>query len=116
MDVLHTGDVTGGAFSPDGRWLITTAKSGGAYVRDTLDGAPFAHFEGPPGASCFAPAISPGDGPARALVAFDDGSVWVWPLDPLPAAGARKPRELNQLELERERESHLRARAKFHPK
>jgi WD40 repeat protein len=112
MEVLHTGDVTGGSLSPDGLWMISTAKSGGAIVRNTQDGTPFAHFQGPPGASCFAPAISPGNGPARALVAFDDGSVWVWPLDPLPAALARKPRELNELELEKERESRPRSSAR----
>ncbi|HUR29141.1 MAG TPA: WD40 repeat domain-containing protein, partial [Planctomycetota bacterium] len=102
LEVLHTGDVTGGAFSPDGRWMISTAKRGGAYVRESEEGAPFAHFEGPPGASCFAASISPGEKPARALTAFDDGSVWVWPIDPLGPARARKPRELNEYERERE--------------
>jgi hypothetical protein len=82
--------------------VITTAKEGGAYVRDAREGQPFAHFTGPVGHACFEGAISPGPGPSRALVAFDDGAVWVWPLDPLPAAMARKPRELTDLEIKRE--------------
>ena len=101
QSVFHTGDLTGGSFSPDGRWLITTAESGGAYVRDARDGSHYVHFRGPGGA-CFAGAISPGEGEARALVATEDGSVWVWPLDPLPAAVARRPRPLTEWEQQRE--------------
>jgi WD40 repeat protein/tRNA A-37 threonylcarbamoyl transferase component Bud32 len=101
QDIFHTGDVTSGSFSPDGRWLITTAKSGGAFVRDARDGSPYAHFPGPGGA-CFAGSISPGAGETRALVATEGGSVWVWPLDPLAAAIARRPRPLTELERRQE--------------
>ena len=104
--VLHTGDVTGGSFSPDGHWVITTATDGVAYVRDARNGMLFAHFPGRGGA-CFAGAISSGPGAARALVAFEDGTVWIWPLDPLPAALARMPRmpdELVELLMKREKE------------
>ncbi|MBK8178252.1 MAG: protein kinase [Planctomycetes bacterium] len=104
--VYHTGDVTSGAFSPDGRWLITTGKEGSAYVRAAQDGATFAFFPGRAGA-CSLGALSPGEGPTRALVAFEDGSVWIWPLDPLPAALERAPRfpeELFDLIMERERQ------------
>ncbi len=104
--VLHTGDVTGGSFSPDGHWVITTATDGDAYVRDARNGMLFAHFPGR-GRACFAGAISPGPGSARAMFAFEDGTVWIWPLDPLPAAIARQPRlpqELLQLLVKREQE------------
>ncbi len=104
--VLHAGDVTGGSFSPDGRWVITTAKEGGVYVRSAIDGVPFAHFAGP-GRACLLGAISPGSGPSRALVVSDDGTVWIWPLNPLPAALAREPRlpdELVELLVNRERQ------------
>jgi len=103
---LHAGDVTGGAFSPDGKWVITTATEGGAFVRDARNNSLFAHFSGRGGA-CFAGAISPGPGASRALVAFDDGTVWIWPLDPLPAAKARLPEfpsELVKILVEREKQ------------
>ena len=103
---MHTGDVTGGAFSPDGQWVITTAKDGGAYVRSASDNVPYAYFSGP-GGPCSLGSISPGAGPARAMVAFGDGSVWIWPLNPLPGALARLPRmppELIQLLTDREKQ------------
>ena len=67
---------------------------------------PFAHFAGP-GRACLLGAISPGSGPSRALVVSDDGTVWIWPLNPLPAALAREPRlpdELVKLLVNRERQ------------
>ena len=39
----------------------------------------------------------------RVITAREDGTVSVWPVDPLPAARLRKPRELIPLERDRER-------------
>lgn len=99
---FHPGDVTGAAFSSDGRWMISTAREGGAFVRDARDGTSLAQFAGPGGA-CSMGAISSGQGAAKALAAFEDGSVWVWPLDPLAAATARQPRMLTDWEQLREK-------------
>ncbi|MCK6447570.1 MAG: serine/threonine-protein kinase [Planctomycetes bacterium] len=100
-EVYHTSDLTGGAFDPAGRFFVTISKDGTAYVRDAVDGKPFVHLELHRGA-IVAAEFSPG-GPLRLLTASSDGTARVSPVDPLPTALARAPRELYEWELARER-------------
>ena len=46
--------------------------------------------------------LAPGRDDGRVLTASEDGTAAVWPTNPLPAARARRPRPLSDLELERE--------------
>jgi WD40 repeat protein len=100
-EVFHHGDITSGAFSPDGALVLTSSMDGTIFVRDVRDGSPVVHLRGD-GAPVLHAAFSPGPGPLRVIGGFADGSARVWPVDPLPAAKARKPRELSEWELARE--------------
>ena len=100
-EVFHHGDITSGAFSPDGALVLTSSMDGTIFVRDVRDGSPVVHLEGE-GAPVLHAVFSSGPGPLRVIGAFADGSARVWPVDPLPGARARKPRELYEWELARE--------------
>ena len=99
--IFHSGDITSGAFSPDGALMLTSSKDGTIFVREVDDSNPVAHLKGDGGIAVGA-AFSPGPGPLRVIGAFDDGTARVWPVDPLPGAIARKPRELQDWEQARE--------------
>jgi WD40 repeat protein/serine/threonine protein kinase len=101
LAVYHTADITGGVFSGDGQLVLTTAKDGGALVRSAMDAVPVASFNGHAQA-ILASEFSRGRGELRVITASADGTVRVWPVDPLPAALARKPRELYGWERDRE--------------
>ena len=100
-EVFHHGDITSGAFSPDGALVLTSSMDGTIFVRDVRDGSPLVHLVGD-GTPVLHAAFSPGPGPLRVIGGFADGSARVWPVDPLPAARARKPRELAEWEVARE--------------
>jgi len=100
-EVFHHGDITSGAFSPDGGLVLTSSTDGTIFVRDVRDGSPIAHLQGD-GAPILDAAFSSGPGPLRVIGGFADGTAQVWPVDPLPAAKARKPRELAAWEVARE--------------
>ena len=100
-EVFHHGDITSGEFSPDGSLVLTSSRDGTIFVRDVRDGSPVVHLRGD-GAPVLHAAFGPGPGPQRVIGAFADGSARVWPVDPLPAARARKPRELADWEIARE--------------
>jgi WD40 repeat protein len=94
--------VVGGVFSADGSLVLTFAKDGTAHVWEAASGRPVAHRTGGPAAILDA-AFDGGISNPRVIVARDDGTVSLWPVDPLPAARARMPRPLHPLEKERER-------------
>jgi WD40 repeat protein len=100
-DVPHAVDIEDGAFSPDGRLVLTVARDGSAHVWDALDSRPVAQRD--LGTRLFCAAFDASGGPSRVLCTGEDGTISLWPVDPLPAARARRPRELSQLERERER-------------
>jgi WD40 repeat protein len=87
----HLRPVTAAAFSPDGRWLVTASDDWTARVWDVTTGKEWLTLRGHRGPVVSA-TFSP-DG-RRVLTASADGTARLWPADPLPAAAARKPREL----------------------
>lgn len=100
-EVNHYGDITSGCFSPDGKMVLTTSMDGAIFIRDVSDGSPIVHLQGS-GAAVTDAAFSTGAGPLRVIGSFADGSARVWPVDPLPCARARQPRELSGWEVARE--------------
>jgi WD40 repeat protein len=80
---------------------MTSSNDGTVYVRTTADGVPVAHLVGHAGA-VLAASFSRDVGALRVITASADGTARVWPLDPLPPALARKPRDLADWEVDRE--------------
>jgi eukaryotic-like serine/threonine-protein kinase len=99
-EVYHSADLNGGVFDAGGRFFVTFSDDGSAYVRATDDGRPFIHLELHRDAIVSA-EFSP-DEPLRLLTASRDGTARISPVDPMPAARARMPRELYDWELARE--------------
>ncbi len=102
-EIAHTrgASIVGGALSADGSLVLTFAKDGTAHVWDATSGRPVAHRAARDGTILDA-AFDGGTANPRVIVALDDGTVSIWPVDPLPAARARLPRSLTPLEKERE--------------
>ena len=100
-EVYHSDDITDGCFSDDGRLYLTSSKDGTVFIRNVEDGTPYAHIRGG-GGSIRSAAFSHGEGPVRVIAAMESGLAKIWPLDPLPAALARKPRGLSDWEAARE--------------
>ncbi len=101
VNVFHNGDLTSGAFSPDGRLVMTSSVDGTIFVRDVESGSPLVQLTGD-GAPLPAASFSGGTGALRILAPQQNGYAHVWPVDPLPSAKARKPRELYEWEVARE--------------
>jgi WD40 repeat protein len=103
-EIAHTrgSSIVGGALSADGSLVLTFAKDGTAHVWDAASGRPVAHRAAHDAAILDAAFDSATTNP-RVIVALDDGTVSIWPVDPLPSARARMPRPLTPLEKERER-------------
>lgn len=97
----HRGNLTLGSFSPDGELVMTASEDGTIFVRDVVSGNPIVKLEGD-GAPIHSASFSTGEGSLRVIAALLDGSARVWPVDPLPGAVARKPRELYEWERARE--------------
>ncbi len=98
---FHDGNILGGCFSPDGQLVLTYSEDGTIFVRDVQTGSPFVQLVGD-GAPIQRASFSAGPGVLRVIAALQDGYARVWPVDPLPGARARKPRELYEWEVARE--------------
>jgi WD40 repeat protein len=94
----HEGTLHGVAFSPDGKRIATVGDDGVARVWDAETGRPWITLSGHQG-PIYRAAFSP-DG-ERLATTSGDGTARVWPLDPLPLARARRPRELTPAERQR---------------
>jgi len=99
--VKHANHVTASTFSDDVELVVSGSVDRSVYVWETATGRAVAHRSGLSASVSFV-AVSPG-GDRRVLSALEDGSVLIWPIDPLPAARARQARGLTDLERERER-------------
>ncbi len=93
--------ITGCAFSADARLVLSCSLDGEVHVWEAGSGQPVAVWAAGHGPVLTA-AFDPVAGEPRVLTGCADGSVWVWPVDPLPAARARCPRELGEWELKAE--------------
>jgi WD40 repeat protein/serine/threonine protein kinase len=101
--VYHVASVTGGALSADGSLVLTFARDGSVHVWKAKTGEPVAHRSVARGAVLDGSFDGDLHSP-RVITACEDGSVSVWPVDPLPAARARRPRTLYANEKDRERQ------------
>ena len=100
--LTHVASVTGGSLSADGSLVLTFARDGSVHVWSARTGEPVAHrdvFRSPILDGAFDGSLSS----PRVIAACEDGTVSIWPVDPLPAARARKPREPYRNEIDREK-------------
>jgi WD40 repeat protein len=95
---VHIADVTCGAFNRDGSLIVSGSFDGTARLWNAADGSRRLVFDAHAG-KVLAVAFRP-EG-ARIATAHADGNVRLWPVDPLPCALARRPREWNDAERER---------------
>ncbi|MFT7669901.1 MAG: WD40 repeat protein/tRNA A-37 threonylcarbamoyl transferase component Bud32 [Planctomycetota bacterium] len=108
-ETFHAKSISGGSFSPSGQFALTTSHDGTLMIRDVSGRIEpratvlVAHIQGPGPAMLCADFSSGSDEEMRVIVGMADGMVGVWPVDPLPAAKARKPRDLADWEIFRER-------------
>jgi WD40 repeat protein len=94
----HGRAVHTAAFSPDSRLVVTVSEDRTARIWEVETGKEYFTLQGHQDAVTWA-GFSP-DG-QQVLTASWDGTARIWPIDPLPAARARKPRELTAEERER---------------
>jgi WD40 repeat protein len=94
----HGRAVHAAAFSRDSRLVVTVSEDRTARIWEAETGREYFTLQGHQDAVTWA-AFSP-DG-QRVLTASWDGTARIWPIDPLPAARARQPRELTAEERER---------------
>jgi WD40 repeat protein len=99
----HLDDITSACYSEDAALVLTTSKDGSARGWLTKDGSPFVRREGFD-VAITSGALSSGIGLERAIIGCADGRVCVWPIDPLPAARARRMPPLNPGTQKRESE------------
>ncbi|MBK7643211.1 MAG: protein kinase [Planctomycetes bacterium] len=100
LEVNHLDDLVDGCFSPDGVLFATVSLDGVCYVRDARSILPVSRARLPARPRRIGWAGRSGEW--KLLVACADG-VHVFPVDPLPAARARAPRELSPSEVDKER-------------
>src|SRR5262249_57225361 len=87
----HRHVVRTGRFSPDGKWVVTASNDGTARIWSTETGQEWMTLPAAQGEMVSAEFSSDSQ---RVLTVSTDGLVRIWPVDPLPVAATRKPREL----------------------
>ncbi|HIF39509.1 MAG TPA: hypothetical protein EYQ74_00245 [Planctomycetes bacterium] len=85
--------------SADGRWLVAVGQGGKVDVLSGVDGTLFSSNGSQPVAEL---ALSSDFAICRVISTDESGRVQVWPVDPMPAAMARRPREFSFLETQQE--------------
>jgi WD40 repeat protein len=85
--------------SADGQWLVAVGQGGKVDVLSGVDGKLFSSNGSQPVSELTLSSDFP---ICRVISAGEDGSVQVWPVDPVPAARARRPREFSFLETQQE--------------
>jgi WD40 repeat protein len=94
----HERSIAQAEFSKDSRWLVTVSEDRTARVWDLTTGKEFITLRGH--ADAVKTASFTPDGRSVLTVSWD-GTARLWPVDPLPLAQARRPRELTAEERER---------------
>jgi WD40 repeat protein len=100
--ITHAGNLTGGSFDATGRYVLTSSEDGTVIVRDAASGEPIAQLAGHVAPVLCAQFRADADG-VRVITGAADGSARIWPVDPVAAARARKPRDLREDEIGREK-------------
>jgi WD40 repeat protein len=100
-EIRHAGDITCGSFSRDGRYVLTASKDSTALVWYARTGQPSVQRAGR-GSPITCAEFSTDSAEPRVITGSLDGTLSIWPVDPLPAALKRKPRELYDWERARE--------------
>ena len=100
-EVYHAGNITSGSFDPSGRYVLTTSEDGSALVREAGQGERVVKFESHR-SPVLCGAFSPDASDLRVISGDASGALYVWPVDPAPAARARKPRNIREWEHARE--------------
>jgi WD40 repeat protein len=95
----HRHTVRAGRFSPDGKWVATASADGTARIWSTKDGQEWMTLPAAHGVEFVSVEFSSDS--QRLLTASTDGTARIWPVDPLPLAVSRKPRELTEDERSR---------------
>jgi WD40 repeat protein/serine/threonine protein kinase len=95
----HRHVVGAGQFSPDGKWVATASTDGTARIWGTETGVEWMTLPAAHGVEFVGVQFSPDS--QRLLTASTDGTARIWPVDPLPLAVSRKPRELTDDERAR---------------
>jgi WD40 repeat protein len=101
-DVLHKGALTGASFDAAGRLFLTSSHDGSVFLWSAEGARPLVQRPGP-GAAVLCAAFGPDEANPRVIAGYADGTCAVFPSDPLPAAKARRPRELERWEREMEK-------------
>ncbi|MCP3914205.1 MAG: protein kinase [bacterium] len=101
--VNHSSALTDTDVGGAGDTIATGSVNGSVLVWDASDGSTVIQFALHGGAVTAVDLIGRG-GAARVLSTAEDGSAWVWPVDPLAVARARRPRDLETWERNRELE------------
>jgi len=99
---FHRGKISCAAFSEDGALALTGASDGSVFVWSTRDGSPLVQRTDLGSGVRSAIFVRRSSG-TSVVAGLEDGRIRVFPLDPLAAARARRPRELAEWEVNRER-------------
>jgi WD40 repeat protein len=91
--VLHEGSITATCFDPTGTTWLSAGRDGAVFVWDVATCRAFSGRR-PRHGPLLCAAFGPASGAARVIAGCEDGSVLVFPVDPLPAGRARAPRAL----------------------
>jgi WD40 repeat protein len=91
----HENAVHTARFSPDGRWILTTSDDATARIWYAETGREYCTLSGHRG-PIFEAAFSPDS--MSVITGSGDGTARIWPIDPLPVAISRKPRDLTSRE------------------
>jgi eukaryotic-like serine/threonine-protein kinase len=87
----HRDVVRTGRFSPDGKWVVTASTDGTARIWKAETGQEWMTLPASQGEMISAEFSADSQ---RVLTVSTDGVARIWPVDPLPIAATRKPREL----------------------
>ena len=99
--VLHKDALTHAAFDSSGRLFLSSSRDGSVFLWSTASARPL--IERPGQAPVLCAAFGPDLENPTIVAGYGDGSCAVFPADPLPAARARRPRELERWEREMEK-------------